>query len=139
MVQQKRPAVGLAVIVRKNGKALIGFRHGSHAAETWSFPGGHLEWEESFELCGRREVKEEAGIEIANVQFAAITNDPMPEAGKHYVTNFLTVDWKSGDPVVREPDRCRKWRWVDWTSLPRPLFSPVEKLLKQSHTPFPGA
>ena len=55
-MEAKRPKVGLAVIVYKDGKILMGKRIGSHGVNTWSFPGGHLEFLETFEECAKREV-----------------------------------------------------------------------------------
>ena len=45
------PKVGVGVVVVKDGKVLVGKRIGSHGAETWAFPGGHLEWNEKIEEC----------------------------------------------------------------------------------------
>jgi 8-oxo-dGTP diphosphatase len=66
-----RPKVGVGVMVLKNGKVLIGKRKGAHGAGEWAWPGGHLEYMESFEDCARREVMEETGIEIHNIRFCA--------------------------------------------------------------------
>lgn len=63
----ERPKVGIGVIVRKEGKVLLGKRKNSHGAGSWAFPGGHLEYGESWEECARREVKEETGIAIKNM------------------------------------------------------------------------
>jgi len=40
----------------------------------WSFPGGHLEYMESFEDCAKRETREECGIEITNIRFQFLSN-----------------------------------------------------------------
>jgi len=63
-----RPAVGVAVIVMKNGKLLLGKRLNSQGSGTWAFPGGHLELKESIENCAKREVFEETGLFIKNLQ-----------------------------------------------------------------------
>jgi 8-oxo-dGTP diphosphatase len=55
---EKRPAVGVAAIVTKNGKVLLGKRKGAHGEGSWAFPGGHLEFNESIEDCAKREVFE---------------------------------------------------------------------------------
>jgi len=52
----KRPLIGVAVIVIKENRVLLGKRKNSHGSGTWAFPGGHLEFNESIEDCARREV-----------------------------------------------------------------------------------
>jgi 8-oxo-dGTP diphosphatase len=42
----KRPLIGVAVIVMKDDRVLLGKRKNSHGADTWAFPGGHLEFNE---------------------------------------------------------------------------------------------
>ncbi len=52
------PKVGIGVIIiRNDGKILIGKRKGSHAPY-WSIPGGHLDLGESFEQAAIREIYE---------------------------------------------------------------------------------
>lgn len=65
----------MGVIIIKDGKVLFGQRLNDHGAGSWSVPGGHLERNETWEDCGKRETKEETGLEIANLRFVAATND----------------------------------------------------------------
>ena len=78
-----RPKVGIAAIVVRGNKILLGKRKGSHGDGTYSFPGGHLEFGESLEECARRETKEETGLDVANIRFSALTNDVFEKEGKH--------------------------------------------------------
>lgn len=127
----KFPRIGVGVFVLRDGKFLMGLRHGSHGADTWSLPGGHLEWNESFEDCATREVAEETGLTIARIRHLAFTNDRFEKEQKHYVTLFVTADWSSGEPAIVEPDKCKEWRWVDAQTLPQPLFLPMQNLVDQ--------
>ncbi len=63
-MEEKRPKVGVGIIVRKERKILLGKRVGSHGTGRWQFPGGHLEYRESDADCAQRELKEETGLKI---------------------------------------------------------------------------
>ena len=132
----KRPQVGVGVIVIRDRRILLHRRKNAHGAGTWSCPGGHLEFGESWEECARREVMEEAGIRIRNIRFGTATNDIFEKEGKHYITIFMLADWESGEPAVLEPDKCGGWEWVEWGQLPKPLFLPLINLLKTDFRPF---
>lgn len=128
---QNRPAVGVAVIVIKEGEILLGKRLNSHGSGTWALPGGHLELNESIEACARREVFEETGLSIQNIRYATFTNDIFTTEKKHYVTLFVVADYDSGQPQIKEPDKCEKWDWFRWHALPEPLFLSLRNLLNQ--------
>jgi hypothetical protein len=79
--QAKNVRVGVGVLVKDpkvKGRFFAGIRKGSHGAGTLSLPGGHLEMMESWEECARREVEEETGLEISDINQIYVTNDPMP-------------------------------------------------------------
>jgi 8-oxo-dGTP diphosphatase len=78
-MDSKHTRVGVAIFIFKDGKFLIQQRQGAHGAGSWSVPGGHLEFGESFEDTARREAREETGLEISNVRFGAVTNDFLPK------------------------------------------------------------
>jgi 8-oxo-dGTP diphosphatase len=126
---QNNVRVGIAVFIFKDGKFLLQQRTGSHGAGSWSTPGGHLEFGESFEDTARREVREETGLEITNLRFGAITNDYFVDENKHYVTIWMLSDWLSGTERITEPDKCLKQEWHTFDDLPSPLFLTWNQLL----------
>jgi 8-oxo-dGTP diphosphatase len=130
------PKVGVAAIVIRDGKVLMHQRKNAHGDGTWSFPGGHLEFGESWEDCAKREALEEAGIKLTNVRFGTVTNDIFEKEGKHYITLFMLADLESGEPKVMEPDKCVRWEWVEWDKMPQPVFNPIENLFKMGYRPF---
>ncbi|KIX07877.1 uncharacterized protein Z518_02531 [Rhinocladiella mackenziei CBS 650.93] len=108
-------------------KFLLGKRLGSHGAETWALPGGHLEFGENFSECAARETLEETGLILddESISFLTATNDLMPlepttstnksatpqgqgqapsgtVRGKHYITIFMTARVKAGTWTVME-------------------------------------
>ncbi len=120
-MEENKPKVGVGVMILKEGQVCLTKRKGSHGEGEYAFPGGHLEYLESFEDCARRETKEECGIEIQNIRFLYLTN-VTKYTPKHYVHVGLVADWKSGEPQNLEPDMSEGWRWYELDELPEPLF-----------------
>jgi 8-oxo-dGTP diphosphatase len=127
----KRPYVGIGVCLIKGGRVLLGKRINTHGEDCWSFPGGHLEMNETWEDCAEREVLEETGLKIKNINFIGVTNDIFPEERKHFITIFLRADYASGMLKIMEPEKCSEWKWAIWKNIPQPLFLPIRNLIKQ--------
>lgn len=126
----KQAKVGVGVFVIKDGAFLMGQRLNAHGAGTWSLPGGHLEYGESFEQTAAREVYEESGLKVKNIRFGAVTNDYFDKEQKHYVTVWMLCDWHSSEPILKEPDKMIELAWRDFSMLPKPLFLPWHNLLQ---------
>lgn len=117
--------VGMGLLVIRDGKVLVGKRKGSHAAGLYSFPGGHLDYGETWENCVQRELIEECGdrLKVEIVPYDAthkeffVTNDIMPQYGKHYITIFMVAKWIEGEAENMEPEKCEGWEWVDYNKL----------------------
>jgi 8-oxo-dGTP diphosphatase len=127
---------GVAVIICKDKKVLVGQRAGSHGHGCWAFPGGHIEMTDgSLKECGEREVHEETGI-ICNIyspdkyrEELFTTYDILSEDGKkRYVTPYLIADYIAGGTIVKCgedtnagrrdyekiascDDKCNGWYW----------------------------
>ncbi|OOG01017.1 hypothetical protein ASPCADRAFT_202873 [Aspergillus carbonarius ITEM 5010] len=146
--------VGIAAFVfNPDGQILLGKRQGSHGAGTWALPGGHLEFNESFETCAAREIKEETDLDVKEFRTLALTNDVMEHENKHYVTVFLgcVVCDEEAVPKIMEPDKCSVWEWISWENVrlfyeeqtaaeadksmdrasKRQLFTPILNLFRQ--------
>jgi len=125
-----RPYVGVATLVWREGKLLLGERLQPGAANCWQFPGGRLEYGEDVLSCARREVREETGIEIHQLKLAGYCNDAFIADSHHYVTLFVSAQQLHGEPEVKEPEKCQRWQWFSPDCLPAPLFTPILNLLK---------
>lgn len=135
MTKNKRPEVGMGIIVKKGNKVLFGKRLKNRGEGTWHFPGGRIEYKESFEETAIRETKEETNVDIENIKFIGITNNIYPD-GHHGITLFMLADYKSNEVKDMEPDKAEAWDWYEWDKLPKPYFLPIEHLLAQGYNPF---
>nr|CDQ34781.1 bifunctional nicotinamide mononucleotide adenylyltransferase/ADP-ribose pyrophosphatase [Virgibacillus halodenitrificans] len=128
---KKQVQVGVAAVILREGRVLLGERIGSHGAHTWATPGGHLELCESIEECAQRETFEETGLVVDAFKKLSFTNDVFEQEGKHYVTLFVVACCSNGKPQIIEPDKCKQWKWFELDKLPEPLFLPLANLLKE--------
>ncbi len=131
----ENPKVGVAAIIIRDGKVLLIKRKGVHGQGSWSTPGGHLENGETPEQCAIRETCEEAGVEIANARFQAVTNDIFPDSGKHYITIWMQGLLVSGKPRIASEYEVAEIGWFAWDALPAPLFIPFQNLV--GHNSYP--
>jgi 8-oxo-dGTP diphosphatase len=128
----KPPRVGVGVLLWKGDCLLLGQRIAEQAAPCWQFPGGRLEAGESVLECAAREVREETGLTIGSARPAGFSNQLFTMAERDYVTLYVSAAHLSGEPEVKEPDKCLGWQWFDYRQLPDPLFPPISYLLKQT-------
>jgi 8-oxo-dGTP diphosphatase len=128
-MEHERPKVGVGVIILKDGKILLGERLLSHGAGSYSLPGGHMEFDESFEETAKREAEEETGLTSIVVRdLVCVSNDRV--YGKHFITIGMIADWTSGDPVVMEPEKAANWAWYTPEEIPENLFLPSKAVIE---------
>jgi len=130
MAAKPRPGVGIGVLVKRDGKILLQKRIGAHGTNTWSPPGGHMEYGETPEQTAIRETKEEVNVEINNPRVVGVTNDIHHAESKHYITIFVEADYAGGEPKLNEPDRTADVKWFSLDELPQELFLPFRNFVE---------
>lgn len=128
--------VTVSAIIRKGNKYLFGRRLKNifPYANTWMILGGgvHLD-DEKLEEGLRREIKEEAGIEITNIKRFSFDEDwekNKKEELTHYLFLVFTADYKSGKE--KAGDDIKELRWFSKEELKKvPLSRPTIKLFKE--------
>ena len=127
--------VGIGVyIFKSNNQLLLGLRIGSHDANTWCPPGGHIEFGETFEQAATREVKEETNLDILfeDIILKGVTNDFYKDIDKHYITLHVFCKKYDGNIELKEPSKCLKWQWFDIDKIPENLMLPVKNFLSKN-------
>ncbi|MBU1101616.1 MAG: NAD(+) diphosphatase [Bacteroidetes bacterium] len=94
---QQAPAVIAAVV--KDDKILLG-RSKRFPVEMYSVLAGFVEPGESLEDCVKREVREEAGIEVKNIQYFGSQTWPFPNS----LMIGFTAEWESGEIKIDEEE-----------------------------------
>jgi len=134
--EKKRVGTGIGVMVVKKEKVLLGqtivgeksSSYVEHEKNTWTLPGGRLEYGETFEEVARRELKEETGLLLKKGKVFCVNNEKSPET--HCITiGFLAMEIE-GEPKVMEPDNISEWKWFELNKIPNELYEPTRKLLQ---------
>ena len=134
--QDKLARAGFGIMILKDNKVLLGKRHSNpekassllHGEGTWTMPGGKLHFGENLVEAAKREVLEETGLKVKNLNIISVTNDIVEDA--HFVTiGFICTEFE-GKPKVMEPDEIIKWQWFSLDKLPKPIYFPSGRIVK---------
>lgn len=123
-------------LIEKNGSFLLGKKPGNIGPypNTWHIPGGGIDLgEESLEEALRREIKEETGIEIQNIESTGFDEDNEPNKHgemTHYVFLDFRAEWLSGE--IKAGDDMKGLKWIQKDELKNlNLNKPTQKLFKK--------
>ena len=109
-----RPWVGIGCIVFRGEQVLLVRRGKPPRIGQWSLPGGAQHLGETAEDAARRELREEAGIEVGPMALAivvdAISRDEAGRALYHYTIIDFTAEWRAGE--ARAGDDVSEVAWA---------------------------
>lgn len=104
------------VIVRQNGKILLGLKKVRMGAGRWNGFGGKVEEGETIEAAARREVKEEAGIDVSTLHEVGVCEFCSPVRPFVVEMHIFAASEFEGEPT--ESDEMRP-QWFDESALPK--------------------
>ena len=102
MVMVRDPATNRAVVIDR--------------VKSWpglSFPGGHLEADESLAQCAAREVREETGLRVANLEPCGIIHWLHRERGDRYLAFLFRTSDFSGELIAETAEGRISWMPVN--------------------------
>jgi len=106
-----QPIGTCALLMNSKGQVLLGKRKNSYKAGCYGLPGGRIELNESIEKAIKREVEEETGIELEEVDYIGVVRE---NQGNY---DFIHFVYAAKDviqtPLLKEPEKCEGWEWVD--------------------------
>ncbi len=112
-MEEQKFRVGVGALIIKDGNILLGLR-GPKARDQhykWELLGGLVEFGESLEEAVKREVREEAGLEVSPGKIIGSNVRQSPDGKEHWVGITFQCDWKSGEPHRTEYDRVLEFKW----------------------------
>ncbi|PKR54278.1 NUDIX hydrolase [Thalassospira marina] len=118
----KHPMIGVGAVVWHDGRVLLIRRGKPPRAGEWSLPGGAQELGETVQQTVQREVLEETGIRITNIEFLEIVDLIMPGGanGKpryHYTLLDFSADANSETTIPIPGDDASEAIWADADTL----------------------
>lgn len=104
-MSQRNIIVTLECFVKKDGKYLMLHRNPDKRImpDVWMAPGGKREFNEGLFECAHREIMEETGLKIKNIQVKAAGNAYLKDIDQELFFHFLVADYASGE-VIQNPE-----------------------------------
>lgn len=125
----KEPRIGCGAAILSNDKLLLIQRRGEPEAGHWGFPGGKVDWLEPVSEAVAREVYEELGIELTDLELLTAVDQIDPQAPAHWVALVYLTEAFTGQPRLMEPEKHLDFGWFSLDDLPEPLTTATRMAL----------
>lgn len=127
---------GVGVMLINDNKVLLGHRvnkakdtGGIYEPDSWTFPGGKQEYNETVIETAIRETKEETNLELKELYVYTATDEFQPD--RHFVTIGVISSSYEGELKVMEPDKINEWKWFDLNDLPKNIYTPSKNMIDE--------
>lgn len=107
------PKLGAIAVVTHQGKVLLVKRKNEPNADTWGFPGGHVELGETARDAAARELAEETGVIGTPLDYLTnidvVTKDENGAILFHYLLAAVRCRYESGSPKAADDVSDAGW------------------------------
>jgi 8-oxo-dGTP diphosphatase len=129
----RRPVVGVAIAGQTDDGRWLLIRRGDTGE--WALPGGTLEWGETLTHAAERELREEAGAQLAGpLTLAGVYSDPERDMRFHAVTVLLHASVSPPRAQPLNPLEIREVGLFATTELPARLSHRMTDMLRDART-----
>lgn len=124
------PTTRISVIVINQDQEILLVRHRKGNRLYWVLPGGRLEYGETFEECGKRELKEETGLDVDIDGFLFLSEAIAPDRCRHIVNIYLKGHVTGGTIQVGDEPVLAGVEFIALSQLDKlTLFPPIAKVI----------
>ena len=109
--EQRNIYITLQCFVKKDGKYLM-LHRGAHKKvmpNVWMAPGGKREFNEGVFDCARREIKEEASLDIKNLHILSTGNAYLKDLDEEIFFHLIGADYAGGELSENPEDGKLEW------------------------------
>lgn len=106
------------VIVDPQGRVLLIRRKNEPFTEAYALPGGFVDVGETVEAACRREVREETGLDVRDLELVGVYSDPSRDPRGHTVSvAYLAILPAAAEPTAGDDAAAAEWV-DDWRQKP---------------------
>lgn len=116
--------VRVAVLVRQ-GDTMLMIRHTKGDRTYWVVPGGGLDYGETVEDCGRRELLEETNLDVEVGRLLFVSESIPPDRHRHVVNLYVEGRLRGGKLALGEEPNLSEVRFVPFEELPSLTIYPA--------------
>ncbi len=122
MNEEQLEHIGVCVIVLdpQTNKILLGERVNAYKAGYFGLPGGRIEMKETAQDAAVREVVEETGLQVDNLDYIGVVRE-FQDTYNFIHFGMATSSYKG---VVTNPEshKCKGWEWYSLDTLPEKIL-----------------